>query len=76
MDVWDKQCQNALNMLNTLLQEEPILAIAIQQNYSYYIQIDTSQYGVGAVLSQTGKDGCKHPIGYTSRKLLTRKTGY
>ena len=40
------------------------------------LQTDTSDRGVGAVLSQLMSDGKEHPIAYYSRKLLPREERY
>jgi len=42
----------------------------------FILQTDASHYGLGAVLSQEGQDGCEHPVAYASRKLLPREVKY
>ena len=32
----------------------------------YVLQTDASNFGLGAVLSQTGDDGLEHPVAYAS----------
>ena len=36
----------------------------------FTLQVDTSNVGVGAVLSHPDKEGLEHPVAYFSRKLL------
>ena len=43
---------------------------------TFILQIDASNYGVGAVLSQTDGEGVDHPVAYFSRKLLDREQKY
>ena len=37
------------------------------------MQVDASDVGMGAVLSQTDEEGMGHPTAYFSRKLLPRE---
>ena len=43
---------------------------------AFILQTDTSNRGVGAVLSQIDGDGDEHPVAYFSRKLLEREEEY
>ena len=42
----------------------------------FILQTDTSEVGVGAVLSQTDTKNYGHPVAYFSRKLLPREHKY
>ena len=42
----------------------------------FILQVDASEAGIGAVLSQLDDNDQDHPIGYFSRKLLPRKQKY
>ena len=42
----------------------------------FILQTDTSNYGVGAVLSQANAEGLDHAITFFSRKLLNREQIY
>ena len=39
----------------------------------FTLQVDASDVGVGAVLSQPDEEGMEHPVAYFSRKLLPRE---
>ena len=42
----------------------------------YILQMDASDQGLGAVLSQDDQLGEEQPVAYTSRKLLPRETRF
>ena len=42
----------------------------------FYLQVDASDRGLGAVLSQLDNQSLDHPIVFLSRKLLVRETNY
>ena len=42
----------------------------------FVLQVDASDVGLGAVLSQVGDDGEEHPAAYASRKLFPRELKY
>ena len=53
----------------------PVLSF---QNFSkqFILQTDASDLGIGAVLLQEGTDGVKHPVAFSSKKLLDRERNY
>ena len=42
-------------------------------NKSFILKTDTSEVGVGAVLSQQDAEGHDHPVAFFSRKLMPRE---
>jgi len=73
--VWDQSCTEAFQSLKDAPLRKPILSVANPAK-PFILQTDTSHYGLGAVLSQEGQDGCEHPVAYASRKLLPREVKY
>ena len=43
---------------------------------TFFLQMDASDRGLGAVLSQLDDEGKDHPVAYYSRKLLPREERY
>ena len=73
--VWTEECDKAFNALENMLTSTPVLSSPDFEK-TFILQTDASNYGVGAVLSQTDADGLEHPIAYFSRKLLDREQKY
>jgi hypothetical protein len=48
---WDKECQHSFDTLQKALCNAPVLALP-DAKAKYCLQIDTSQYALGAVLTQ------------------------
>ncbi len=42
----------------------------------FIVETDTSNFALGAILSQFGIDGLLHPIAFYSRKLTSAKINY
>ena len=73
--VWDDACEGAFQKLKAALVAKPVLKVA-DPTEPFVLQTDASNFGLGAVLSQNGDDGCEHPVAYASRKLLPREVNY
>jgi hypothetical protein len=65
---WTPRCQEAFENLHQRITSEPVL---IQPNLTkpFELEVDASGFALGAVLTQKGEDGKKHPIGYYSTTL-------
>ena len=72
---WGKDQDIAFNDLRDALSSAPVLA---PPDYSklWIIDCDASNDAIGAVLSQAGADGIKHPVYYYSRTFNTAKRDY
>ena len=72
---WSEACEKSFNDLKSALTAEPVLKSPDFDKH-FYLQVDASDRGLGAVLSQLDNKGLDHPIMYLSRKLLDRETNY
>ena len=62
------QCELAFTNLKEALSSAPVVAFP-QTNQEFIIQVNTSKYAVGSVLSQKQIDNSIHPITYFSTSL-------
>ena len=72
---WTPSCKEAFRMLKAALQEPAVLNVA-DPSCPLILQIDASDRGLGAVLSQKSVDGIEYPVAYASRKLFPREENY
>jgi hypothetical protein len=72
--VWTPECEQSFVKLKELMTKAPVLC---SPDYSlpFVVQVDASEHGLGAVLSQV-QAGEEHPICYLNRKLLPRESNY
>ncbi|KAJ8396684.1 hypothetical protein AAFF_G00015220 [Aldrovandia affinis] len=68
--VWDDPCAQAFNALQTALITAPVLAYP-DANRPFVLDTDSSNVGVGAVLSQPSDNGEQNPEGQVARWLET-----
>ena len=73
--VWTPACDAAFTALKTRLCSSPVLR-SPDFGRPFILQTDTSNQGVGVVLSQLDDDGTEHPVVYYSWKLLPREERY
>ncbi|KAG5867529.1 hypothetical protein JTB14_016784 [Gonioctena quinquepunctata] len=72
--VWDENCEAALKSVEQNLVSAPILACP-DINLTFFVETDTSNYGIGHSLSQRYQDGGK-VICYLSRSLTKNGRKY
>ncbi|KAK3880561.1 hypothetical protein Pcinc_014957 [Petrolisthes cinctipes] len=72
---WTDDCQKAFQSLKVLLSSAPVLRTP-NQNKPFYIHVEASDLGVGAVLLQKKNDEVLHPLCYYSQKFKSNKKSY
>ena len=65
---WNIAHQLAFQDLKAAMQNPPVLRPP-QWEDEFVLQVDASNRGLGAILSQKDQEGEEHPIAYASRKL-------
>ena len=70
--VWAKECQEGFDALKHTLTTAPVLAYP-DYTQPFILETNASLKGLGAVLSQKGKDGEVRVIAYASRSLRPSK---
>ena len=70
--VWSKECQEGFDALKHALTTAPVLAYP-DYTQPFILETDASLKGLGAVLSQKGKDGEVRIIAYASQSLRPSK---
>src|SRR5467141_3687982 len=72
---WTKDEWKAFEELKQLITSTPIL-IQPNQDAQFRLEMDTSGYATGAVLSQLCEDEKWHPVGFTSKSLSSAERNY
>ena len=70
--VWEEQHESAFQDLKNALKTTPVLRPP-HWNEPFILQVDASNHGLGAILSQKDEDGHERPVAYASRKLQPRE---
>jgi hypothetical protein len=65
---WTPRCQEAFETLCQRITAEPVL-IQLDLTKPFELEVDTSGFALGAVLTQCGNNGKKHPIAFYSTTL-------
>jgi transposase InsO family protein len=72
---WNKECQDAFENLKTAMASEPVLAFP-DFSKPFIVSTDASQYAIGCILKQLGRDGKEHVIQYGSKALNPAQQRY
>lgn len=65
---WSQECSIAFNTLKSCLITQPVMRYP-DFTKPFLLQVDASNFGIGAVLAQCDEKGKDHPVAYWSRKL-------
>ncbi|XP_063839146.1 uncharacterized protein K02A2.6-like [Ostrinia nubilalis] len=72
---WTADCDRAFNKIKTVLSSSPVLA-HYDPNLELILSVDSSAYGLGAVLTQRRADGAELPVCCASRTLNSAEANY
>lgn len=72
---WDNNCENAFVKIKNVLSSSPVLA-HYDPNLQLILAVDSSPYGLGAVLLQRYDDGSERPLCCASRTLNPAESNY
>lgn len=72
---WTDVCNKAFSKIKKVLSSSPILA-HYDASLPLILSVDSSAYGVGAVLTQRDADGCERPVCCASRTLNSAEVNY
>ncbi len=72
---WSPEAARAFKELKRRFTSAPILSIPDPER-PFVVEVDASEVGVGAILSQRGEDGKLHPCAFMSRRLSDAERNY
>ena len=72
---WKKEQEDAFQELKQVVQTEPVL-LQPDQKKLFKVEIDASNYAIGAVLMQKDNKRILHPVAYFSKSLNSAQRNY
>ena len=72
---WTQKCMNALDTLISIITSNPVLHCP-DHDKQFELEVDTSQYVLGAILYQWDTNGKQCPVAYHSKTLNEAECGY
>jgi hypothetical protein len=72
---WTSACTNAIRKLKAIIRTDPVLRCP-DHDKPFFLEVDASQYVLGAVLSQRNKQEKLQLVGYFSKTLIPAKCNY
>lgn len=69
------EAEQSLTKVKHLLEKSPFLAL-FDPEMRTIVSTDTSEYGLGAILSQVSPDGIDHTVAFASHTLSTAERKY
>jgi RNase H-like domain found in reverse transcriptase len=73
--VWTPRCTAAIQQLKKIVLSNPVLQQP-HPAHPYTLEVDTSQYAMGAILQQPDEARHLHPVGYDSQTFNDAEHGY
>jgi len=72
---WTEEREQAFQTLKKLICEEPVLLMP-KLEQPFKLEVDASNYAIGATLNQKDELGCWHPVAYYSTTLSETERNY
>lgn len=72
---WNDECERAFNTIKNVMCNAPVLA-HFDSKLPLVLSVDSSAYGLGAVLSHRYPDGTERPVSCASRTLNAAEVNY
>jgi RNase H-like domain found in reverse transcriptase/Integrase zinc binding domain/Reverse transcriptase (RNA-dependent DNA polymerase) len=73
--VWSEECQESFDQLKKWFTEKPVL-IMPDHSKPFQIQVDSSLFATGGILTQMDTNGDRHPCAYLSKSLMKEQRNY
>jgi hypothetical protein len=73
--VWEEAEQRAFDKLKKQVTDEPVL-MQPDQKKQFKIEVDASNYAIGAVLMQKGEKDILHPVAFFSKTMNNAQRNY
>jgi hypothetical protein len=72
---WTPECTKAIQNLKKAVSTELVLR-RLDHNKPFTMEVDVSQYALGAILSQKDEQGKLRPVAYYSKMLIPAECNY
>jgi RNase H-like domain found in reverse transcriptase/Reverse transcriptase (RNA-dependent DNA polymerase) len=73
--VWSEECQESVDQLKKRFNEEPVLMMP-DHSKPFQIQVDSSLFATGVILTQMDTNGDRHPCAYLFKSLTKEQRNY
>jgi RNase H-like domain found in reverse transcriptase len=73
--VWSEECQESFDQLKKQFTEEPVLMMP-DHSKPFQIQVDSSLFATGGILTQMDTNRDRHPCAYLSKSLTKEQRNY
>ena len=73
--IWSNECQKSFDLLKKRFTEEPVLMMP-DHTRPFQIQVDSSLFATGGILTQMDTNGDHHPCAYLSKSLTKEQRNY